>query len=186
MSPVITLKIESHIPRIEFNPDNEMVKKITLNDENISSLILKYGKKLGLLNESLSEPEQLADLLSQASEAIGDIELDMAGFSNRDVEFNLEDSLEKSFNEVVNIEHDYANLDMNNEVQKELRHNLDLEIFAALLDRIYDILIAKVILAAYELEITKVVLDSDFNYPRLTEKLGREMQKVDFEFEIKE
>lgn len=184
MYPHLTLKIENQNPQIIFHPDSEVSRKLTQNNEDIVGEIIKIATKLDLTTEGLSKEAQVDQILQLAS--VGDNELIEAlpTIDTVSLEFNLNETLNSILEDLQGIEQDYSNIEMSEEVRAELERNRRIDILASLIDQLYDILIAKTLLAAYELEITDIHLSSDYNYARLTERMGNEIQKLGLEFTI--
>ena len=178
MYPHIKLKITNHKPQIFFLPDEGMTRQLTLQEESIEKEIVKIAKLLGIKDKSIDV------IFSLISEADNTLLKDFPEIDLESIEFNLGENLEKLYEYALEINDEYKEIEMSDEVRKELDQNKKLDILASLVDQIYNILVAKTLLSAYELEITDIHIETDYNYARLIEKMGVEVQKLDLEFNI--
>lgn len=184
MYPNLTLKIENHIPHIFFHLNENTVKEITSKNENLRDEILNLAKLLGFLAEELESEEQLNKILELVSESDSTIELSVPDINTNDMEFNLKETLKKSLDEVLSLKDEYENIEMSEKVRVELNKNKKLDILGSLMDLMYDIIIAKTLLAAYDLEINEIHLENKHNYARFNERMGNELQKLGLEFTL--
>lgn len=184
MAPYLKLKIEKHIPHIYFYSNDGSEKRLTNVDENILNEILEISKLLGFQVENLSDEEQLNNILEIVSESDSNIELKAPNINSNSVEFNLNKTLKTSIDEVLSLENEYEGIEMGDDVRAELERNRNVDILASLTDMLYDIIIAKTLLAAYDLEINDIHLENAHNYARFNERMGMELQKLGLEFTI--
>lgn len=185
MTQSIKLIIENNIPSIHFINSESSSKKLTQREENIEEIILDLALKLGIKTKEEEKSKALQEILEIASEGeIGILESEIPDLDVSNVEFEIREGIQKNLDLAMSLDHDYSNVEMNELVKDELERNYKVDILASIIDQIYEIIVAKVILAAYELELNSVIFESNNNFPRLTEKLGNELQKLDFDFKI--
>ena len=75
----------------------------------------------------------------------------------------------------------YADIEMTDDVRKELETNHKHDILASLVNILYKVLITKTLIAAHDLELDKIHFYGDKNYARLTEKMGKELNALGVE-----
>lgn len=186
MAQSIKLVINDNIPAIYFINSESVEKKLTLIDENLEEIILNLAKKLEIETNETQSPNKLQEILAIASEGeIGILESEIPDLDVSNVEFEILKSIDRNIELAVSLDNNYSDIEMNDKVKQELERNYRIDILASIIDQIYDIIIAKVILAAYELDLNSVTFESNLNFPRLTEKLGNELQKLDIDFNLK-
>ncbi|MEP7103404.1 MAG: hypothetical protein ABI721_01695 [Candidatus Dojkabacteria bacterium] len=183
MEQHLKLKIDNHIPHLFFTPKDGEEKKLTQKKEDISKVILNIGENFNLIEKDLDEDVQVNKLVQLANEADPDyLESMPSDIDTESLEFELEDIIQKMILEAKGIEKEYSDVDdMTQELRDEIDRNQSMDIMAGLLDTVYKVIVAKTLLAAYELEIDKVHFVSSNNYPRLTEKLGEELDRLGIE-----
>ena len=175
MFPNITLAIKNHIPQIIYYPEEGISRKMTLVDENLSDIILDISKKL----EFSDDYKTLEDVLRLARESDETFIADLPDMDVEDPEFRLNETLKKHLDKVLtDLEDDYANVEMDEELKKEVNQNKKADILASILEGLYAILIAKTLIAAAELGIGTVRLDDEHKNPRLVEKMSKELEKL--------
>jgi hypothetical protein len=181
MNPFITLKIENQIPTIVFHNRDGIEKDLTLKKENIEQEILAIAKNLEI--PDISNPS-LSEVLDLASEGHHDLINTSPDIITNSLEFDLEGIIGGSLVEAEDSIEDYSEVELTDQLREEIDRNNKIDILASIIDQIYNILIAKTLLAAYELEINEIHFRSDYNYARLIEKMGNEIQKLNLEFII--
>ena len=184
MYPHLTLKIEDQIPQILFFSEENVSRRLTQQNENILDEIVWLAEELELAIEGSTKEERINSILLIASEGDPEIIESLPSIDTTSLEFNLRKTLDENLKEIQNLDSDYSDLEMSDEVRAELDKNRKMDVLASLIDQLYNILIAKTLLAAYELELTDIHLSSDYNYARLTEKMGNEIQKLGLKFTI--
>lgn len=190
MYPNITLQIKNHKPVIVFYPNENESRVITENEENLSEIMIDLAKKLDLENEIASQindrtiiVENLLQLARQSDESRFNslIELDIDN-----TEFEIPKHLDKFLESTKGEKDNYNDLiEASNQVKKELERNQNSDIFAAAMDLIYNVLIAKTIVAAEHLGIGEIKLDDEYENARLFEKMARELDKMGLVLEKK-
>lgn len=184
MQPYLTLRIKNHIPHIFFHSDEVTNKQLTHKDENILQEIKSIGQKLGLNNVNLTDEDQLNDLFTLASEADNGMIESLPEIDIESLEFDIHNTIAGVLEKAMDADDEYKDLELSEEIRNELNRNRNSDILASVIDQIYDIIIAKTLLAAYELELAEIHFDSDYNYSRFIEKLGNELQKLGLELTI--
>ncbi|MCB0745388.1 MAG: hypothetical protein KDC67_15885 [Ignavibacteriae bacterium] len=183
--PNITLKIENYIPTIYYVTSDKEEKAINEKEESLIEVINTLGKRLDLDQYcENSDPKELClDLLKLAEEgderAYEDLPKIKSVSKNLDLEKNIEEklsSLEKNREEIP--------AEANDAVKKEMRKYQNLDIFASMLDTIYNIIIANVVLNASELGIGNIYLEDTSNLVRLQYKMASELSKMKVELGI--
>ncbi|MEO6729165.1 MAG: hypothetical protein ABIM99_04555 [Candidatus Dojkabacteria bacterium] len=187
MAPYITLKIENHVPHLFYTNSDGTTKQLTTKDENISKLVMHMGESFNLTEKNMDDDVQVNRLILLSHEADPDYVTGAPEIDSESLEFELEELILELIAESRNIEKEYSDLDeMTQELRDEIDRNQNIDIMASILDTVYKIIIAKTLLAAYELEIGEVHLKTTENYPRFVEKLGEELLKLDIELIIDE
>lgn len=184
MSPFITLKIEDHVPHLFYTPADGKMRKLTEKDENIAKLILNIGEHFNLRETNMDDDVQMNRLLLLSNEADSTYLETTPDIDAESLEFELDVLLDKLISDAKDIEKEYTDVEIDPELRSEIDRNQNIDIMAGLLETLYKIIIAKTLLAAYELEIAEVHFQSNENYPRFTERLGDELQKVGLELII--
>ncbi len=187
MSPFITLKIENHIPHLFYTNSDGVSRQLTTIDEDLSRLILTMGETFNLSEKNMDDDIQVNRLILLSNEADPDYITGTPEIDSESLEFELEKLITEVITEAKNIEKEYSDLDeMDEELRREIDRNQAIDIMSSILETAYKIIIAKTLLASYELEIAEVHLKTTENYPRFVEKLGEELQKLDIELIIED
>lgn len=181
MNPFITLRIANQVPSIVFHNSDGVQKNLTQKEESIEAAIMSLVRNLDIPEFDTQNLTQVLEIASEGNYDLIDTNPDI---NTNSLEFNIEGIIGGSLIEAEDAIEDYSDVEMNEEIRAEIERNNKIDILASLIDQIYNILIAKTLLAAYELEITEIHLKSDFNYARLAEKMGHEIQKLNLEFTI--
>lgn len=189
MYPNITLQIKDFRPAIIFNPDEGLTRQMTLAEENILEVIEELARELDLIDELLEKIEdhevRLTNLLEIARKADETKHDQFPEINTQSVEFELKDVIKKFLEEGKTQLVDYTALDgVEGDVLKELHRNQNADFFASLLDAIYNILIAKALLAASEIGVEKIRLVDEHKNARLQEKMARELEKFGLELVV--
>jgi hypothetical protein len=181
MYPYISLKIQNYVPHLYYAQSEENVRKLTFKDEDISSTFEMIAKELGLFEESTT----FEDLLLLASEADDKYFENSPNINIEELEFQLQDIMTKVLNVALDEKTiDYKTEDLTEELKKEIVRNHNMDIMASLFDIAYKIIIAKTLLAAYDLEISNIHLETDYSLPRFTEKMAKELEDLGLEFSL--
>ncbi len=183
MYPNITLQIKNHKPLIVFKPNESESKVITEKIEDIADIMINLAKKLDLENEIASQINDreiiIENLLQLARESD---ETKVSAYTDLDAtstEFELKKAVDSFFKNAENEKEDFdAIVEASVQVKKELQRNQNSDIFAAGLDAIYNILIAKTLIAAEQLGIGTIKLDDEHENIRLYEKMVQELSKI--------
>lgn len=187
MIPHITLKIENHVPHLFYTSVDGTVRQLTEKDEDISRILMKIGENFNLNEGEMDDEVKVRRMLLLSNEADSEYLDNTPEIDSESLEFELEELLAKLIEDSKNIEKEYSDVEnMDPELRAELDRNQNIDIMASLLDTIYKIMIAKTLLAAYELEINQVHFKSEENYPRLMEKFGQELQKLGLDLIIEQ
>lgn len=185
MSPFITLDIKNHVPHLYYTNSDGVSKQLTSIDEDLSKLIMRVGNTFNLTEENMDEDVQIGRLILLANEADPDYETHVPEIDSESLEFELAKLLSEVIEESKKIEREYSDVEeMDEELRKEIDRNQNIDIMSSIMETAYKIIIAKALLAAYELEIAEIHLKTTENYPRFVEKLGEELQKLDIELVI--
>ncbi|MFS8130496.1 MAG: hypothetical protein ACMG57_00810 [Candidatus Dojkabacteria bacterium] len=185
MSPFITLEVNNHIPHLFYTNSDGTSRKLTNIDEDLSRLILNVAENFNLKEENMDDDVQVGRLILLSSEADPDYITHIPEIDSESLEFELEKLLSEVIDESKEIEKEYTDLDgMEQGLRDEIDRNQHIDIMSSILETAYKIIIAKVLLAAYELEIAEVHLKTTENYPRFVEKMGEELQKLDIDLII--
>lgn len=183
MQPSIILQIKNNIPQVVFMANKDNKKEITQSNENLEDLIMSLALELGLNDHN----KNLNDLLELARES-DDLFLNPfteVGSSSND--FQLKKAIDSQLQSSKNMLSDFSDYqNLNSKVKAELEKNQNADIFASILETIYNILIAKTILHASELGIKEFYLDDDTNNTRLREKMAKELEELGAELFIVE
>ncbi len=186
MSPYVALKIEDFVPSIYYFPDDGMSRKMTHQEENILDRMIQATQNLNL---DTSESEQNRDnlyeeLLSKARKS-DEFYLDEFNDINTDsIEFNIQNLFDDLMKYASELEQEYRDVDMSEEIRRELDQNQSGDIFASMLESLYLRLIAKTLLAASDLGIGEIHLQDSHKNARLAEKMSNELQKMGLELII--
>ena len=184
MEPVVSLKIKNHIPEIIYYPDESNPKKLTQVEESIYGVVVPIARRLGLIDREVEERDEtiLVELLDLARESDEMYITDLPEIETESLEFDLEKIMTSVLEEVLkNDTFEYEEIDMSEDVRKELILFKNKDIFSSLLDIMYTILIAKTVLAAAELGIGKIKLEDEGRNPRLMEKMAKELERLEVE-----
>lgn len=182
MQPSIILQIKNNIPQVIFmsSPDNK--KEITESKEDLNDIIQSLATELNILNES---ERTLNNLLEYARES-DDLFLNpFVEIDSKAGNFQINEAVEQQLSKAKDQSSDfseYGKIDKN--VKEELKKNQNADIFASILDTIYNVLIAKTILHASELGIGQIYLDDETDNKRLREKMAKELDELGIELLI--
>lgn len=175
MSPHISLEIENNIPHLHLVTDNETKSRITLIDEDLSKIIPSIAKSLGIPE---ANTEALLEIANTADEFFFD---ETPEVSAESVEFELSRIAEELTEKAMNAKTDYDEVELTDELREELEIIKKHDLLASLINILYKIIITKTLVAAHDLEINEVHFKGDSNYPRLTERLGKELDGLGVE-----
>ncbi|GAB4283576.1 MAG: hypothetical protein Kow0081_0210 [Candidatus Dojkabacteria bacterium] len=178
MYPNLTLNISDHKPTLFLKPEAEISRAIVSSEDSIKDLIFSIVEQLNLKTE-LKQDFKLEDILALASE--GDermIEVipenDTYGKS-----FGFVDFVNRQLQEAKKSKDDFSRFGSN--IEKDVLNALhvfqNIDILASMIEMIYNILIARVILAANDLSIKNIILEDECGYPRLAGKMSSELAK---------
>ncbi len=185
MYPNLTLKIRNHTPQIVLETDENTSRDITNTDESIYEVVVNLAKKLNLIDRELIEndSEILPELLDLARQSDEMYIQDFPEIETENVEFDLSKTMNSVLNAIIEErEEEYVDVDVADDIRKELNKNQSADIFASLLEIMYAILIAKTLVAATEVGIGVVRLDDEHKNSRLQEKMAKELEKLGVEF----
>lgn len=178
MQQHVLLKIEDNIPTLNFIQEEES-KLLTEKVEDLREIFESIGKELGFKDETLEE------LLLISNEADSEYVTESPDIDTESLEFELKDILNRMLQKCKTLESEYAKTEgMTKELKEEIERNHKMDILASLFSTAYKIIIAKTLLAAYELEINSIKFQTNTNHPRLAERLGRELDALGLDFEV--
>jgi hypothetical protein len=185
MYPHVTLKIKNHTPQVVLDSDENTSRNMTNTEESIYEVVINIARKLNLIDRELEEndPEILPELLDLARQSDEMYIQDFPEIETENVEFDLSKTMNSVLNAILEErEEEYVDLDIAEDIKKELNRNQNSDIFASLLDIMYMILIAKTLVAAAEVGIGTVRLEDEHKNPRLVEKMAKELERMGVEF----
>lgn len=175
--PAIALVIKNSVPSIVYYPEEGMMRKMTLKEENISDIVLSLVKRLSL--ENITTLEDALVLARESDETSMDFS-DFLDLESSELEFEISKTLSGIVDSVVNnTGKEYEDIDLTPEVKNELVRNKNADTFASVLDTLYNILITKTLIAASEIGMTSGIhLVDETHNSRLREKMSRELENL--------
>lgn len=149
---------------------------------NLKVLIEQIARELELEEHiELNEYAELLRVATEGDERFIEILPDVSRESDLGLEAAVMPELRKAIADRQNLE-EYGKISA--EVRKELRRNESIDIFASILEMIYNILITKTIYFATDLGIGTFYLDDKSGNARLHEKMASELSKMDIELQF--
>ncbi len=178
--PYIALEIKNFKPNIVFYPDESISRVMTLNEEDLGDLMIKFASRLDLIEDNITDKISIInELLMLARESDEQFFNAFNEVDNSTVELDLEKTISKYLVESQKAMDDFSDIqDLPPEIKDELLFNQNADLYASIMEAIYNIMIAKVLLAAAEVGIGKIVLDDDLKNSRLQEKMASELSKM--------
>ncbi len=176
MYPKLILRIQNNTPHLYLVKDENTETKMTLVDENLSALFPTIAKKLGI--KDATSFDELLELANNSDETYFDASPEV---NTDSLEFELTEVADKLIEEVSEMEDEYSNVELKDDLRNELNNNQKNDNFASILDILYKVIITKTLIAAHDLEIDKVYLQSPENLARFREKMAKELDNLGVE-----
>lgn len=184
MQPSIILQIKNNIAQVVFKSREGNKKEITTSSENLHDIIQYLASELNILKPN----ERTLDNLLEYARGADDLFLNpYIEIDPKTESFQIRQAVEQQLAKAKKRLSDFSEYGkIDNSVKKELIKNQNADIFASILETIYNVLIAKTILLASELGITEFYLDDDTKNTRLQEKMAKELEELGVDFFIAE
>lgn len=182
MYPNLTLLIQNNKPIIQFNQEKDISRNLHDLDEDLVKIIQSLGAKLNLVksNENL---QTILEICNEGNERF----IEKIPNISKD-KLSLAKFLHTELEKIENTRNRYTEFakrkDVSQAVIDELIRNDSIDIYASLLEMIYNILIGRVVLHAQELGIGIIKLQDEIGFGRLREKMASELSKLDIELVV--
>ncbi len=178
MTPKLLLKIENSTPHLYLVKD-ESTTRMTQIDENLSEILPAIAKKLGI-TESV-DFEGLLEIANQADETYWDSnpEVDVES-----LEFELSAIGNRLADEAVDLGDEYADVEITDDLRAEMKRNQQHDTLASIMEILYKVIITKTLIAAHDLEMDKIHLQTNNNLARFVERMGKELESLGVELFI--
>lgn len=187
MFPNLTLEINKYKPKLVYYPEEGMSRVLVPDEEDIYELSEFLAKELELFNEADSNSaDNIVYLLTAAEEGDERMIEKLPSLDKFSRSFGLKDFIIKELKNSIEKREDYENyeVDIKNEVLNELKRNQNLDIFASLMESIYNILIAKTLVYSSDLGIGIIRLNDQSGLLRLQGKMASELSKIGIELKL--
>jgi len=184
MKPHVVLRVENFTPSIHYIPQEGVSRKMTKNDENLLELIKSLAQELDLETQNESDEDIYEDLLRIARESDEFYLPEHQDLNPEETEFELDNLFTSMLEKAQELDQEYGDVKMDDEIRKELDQNQSADVFASILESVYLRLIAKTLIAASELGIGEIHLADKHKNPRLADQMKKELDKMGVELVI--
>ncbi len=186
MYPNLTLIIENQIPRLVFNPEEGMSRRLTLKEESIEEVLTELVKALNLIEEvEEAEEENIHYILNLGFEGDSRMIEAIPGMEKYKDEFGFSKFVNDHLDKAIEEKDDFSEYgEITEKVKKELERNQSIDILASLIDILINVIIAKTLLYSSDLGVGKIRLEDKDGFVRLQEKMSSELSKMDIELNI--
>lgn len=182
MYPRLTLKIENHIPKIFLEKEEGNIVTVTEGSVQLDEVIRKIGERNNITHSR--NGDSLEDLFAIAATGNERIVDELPTINEDSKNFDFEDLLMDIEEEIRDAIEEYHNVEMDKKVRAEIDAANNIDVFASLIEVIFNILVARVMIHSSDLGITNIFIEDQNGYIRLQQKLASELSKEGIELKF--